>query len=364
MLRVLTLAPIRSVMTRFATCMMVVACLAAMSGCRISNPNHPNSGMQSLPPSFETMPTELSKTPLPEYVIEPPDVLVIEGVNIIPQAPYRLKQLDSLLVDAPYALPDAPIAGSYVIETSGMLQLGSTYGGVRVAGLTVDEAQAAIEKRLAEVLRNSQTQVRLDSFRAAATVNGTYRVGPDGTIRIGGYGSVFVTGMTVPEAKEAIEKLLATKLEKPVVAVNVGSFESKGFYVVMQGGGVGDGVFKLPSTGNETVLDAISSIQGLEAQSSKKIWISRPNSTGQPTILPVDWYAITQRGASSTNYQVLPGDRVFVADDRLVARDTALAKTTSPFERIMGFSLLGTGTASRLSGSVLTGGGNPNNAGF
>ena len=230
--------------------------------------------------------------------------------------------------------------------------------------LTVDQAKDAIEKRLSEVLSNPTTQVRLDTFRASATVNGTFRVGIDGTIRIGGYGSVFVTGKTIPEAKAAIENLLASKLEKPVIALSVGSFESKGFYVILQGGGVGDGVFKMPSTGNETVLDAIANIQGLEAQSSKKIWISRPNSTGQPTILPVDWYAITQRGASTTNYQVLPGDRVFVAEDSMMGRDRALARGFSPFERIIGFTLLGTGTAGRLSGSVLSGGGNPNNVGI
>lgn len=364
MIPVQILTPFRSVVSRYATRLAIIVALTAMVGCRMNNPNHPNFGMQHLPPSYESMPRELSKASLPEYVIEPPDVLVIEGVNVIPKAPYRLKQLDSLLIDAPYSLPDTPIQGSYVIETSGMVQLGPVYGGVRVADLTVEEAQAAIEKRLAVVIRNPTTQVRLDSFRAAATVNGTYRVGLDGTIRIGGYGSIFVTGKTVPEAKTAIEKLLATKLENPVVAVNVGSFESKGFYVILQGGGVGDGVFKMPSTGNETVLDAIANVQGLEAQSSKKIWISRPNSTGQPTILPVDWYAITERGAAATNYQVMPGDRVFVSDDPLINRDNSLAKSISPFERIMGFTLLGTGTTGRLSGSVLNGGGNPNNAGI
>ena len=120
----------------------------------------------------------------------------------------------------------------------------------------------------------------------------------------------------------------------------------------------------MPSTGNETVLDAIANIQGLAAQSSKKIWISRPNSSHRPTILPVDWYAITERGEVTTNYQVLPGDRVFVAEDRLVGRDTSLANTISPLERILGFTLLGTGATTRLSGSVLSGGGNPNNNGI
>jgi hypothetical protein len=36
---------------------------------------------------------------------------------------------------------------------------------------------------------------------------------------------------------------------------------------------------------------------------------------------------------------------MFVAEDKLVALDTALAKVISPFERIFGITLLGTQTA-------------------
>jgi hypothetical protein len=55
----------------------------------------------------------------------------------------------------------------------------------------------------------------------------------------------------------------------------------------------------------------------------------------------------------------MPGDRVFVAEDKMVALDTGLGKLLAPFERAMGFTLLGTNTATRLSGKVLKGGGNP-----
>jgi hypothetical protein len=48
-----------------------------------------------------------------------------------------------------------------------------------------------------------------------------------------------------------------------------------------------------------------------------------------------------------------------VAEDKMVALDTGLGKLLAPFERAMGFTLLGTNTATRLSGKVLKGGGNP-----
>jgi polysaccharide export outer membrane protein len=61
---------------------------------------------------------------------------------------------------------------------------------------------------------------------------------------------------------------------------------------------------------------------------------------------------------------LLPGDRVFIAEDKMVAFDTFVAKFTAPLERIMGFTLLGVGTTTRLSGNVLGGGGNPRNSGI
>ena len=124
---------------------------------------------------------------------------------------------------------------------------------------------------------------------------------------------------------------------------------------------MGDAVYRFPITGNETVLDAICQINGLNSSSSKRIWIARPtNKPGNGRILPVEWDAIASQGCTATNYQIMPGDRVFVAEDKLVAFDTGLGKLVAPLERIMGFSMLGVGTATRFSGPVLKGGGNAN----
>ena len=114
-----------------------------------------------------------------------------------------------------------------------------------------------------------------------------------------------------------------------------------------------------PLVPNETVLDAIAQVNGLREVSSKRIWIARPgrNQYGQVQVLPVDWNAITEFGGVETNYQVFPGDRIFIAEDKRVALDTSLAKTMAPMERIMGFAMLGVQTVSRFSGAVLQGGG-------
>src|SRR5208283_2594700 len=138
-------------------------------------------------------------------------------------------------------------------------------------------------------------------------------------------------------------------------------YNSKVYYIVTQGAGFGDGVYRFPVTGNETVLDAISQINGLQRVSSKRIWVARPtDAPGCMQRLDVNWEDITANANACSNYQILPGDRVFVAEDSLIAADTALAKIIAPMERVMGFSILGVGTVTRFSGHVLEGGGNPN----
>jgi len=307
-----------------------------------------------------TMPRELCKTVLPTYVIEPPDILMIDAVHIVPRSPYRLRTLDMLRVYVAQALPDAPINGVYPVELGGIVNLGPPYGTVPVGGMTVDEAHRAIEQHLRGFLKEVTLALSLADIAAKQQIAGPHLVGPDGTVTLGSYGSVMVVGLTMADAKLAIERHLAQFLEDPEISLDVFAYNSKVFYIVTQGAGMGDGVYRLPVTGNETVLDAISQINGLTAVSSKRIWIARPAPGGGPVqVLPVDWQGITAKASTETNYQVLPGDRIFIAEDKLIAMDSAIARLTAPFERIMGFSLLGVGTATRFSGNVLKGGGNP-----
>jgi polysaccharide export outer membrane protein len=101
-------------------------------------------------------------------------------------------------------------------------------------------------------------------------------------------------------------------------------------------------VVRVPITGNETVLDAVSQVRGLSQLSSKHVWIARPAPQGFhcEQILPVDWEAIVEGGSAATNYQILPGDRVFIAEDKTIAFTNFIAKVLGPFERVAGFASL------------------------
>jgi polysaccharide export outer membrane protein len=92
------------------------------------------------------LPRELCKTTMPEYVIEPPDILLIEAVRIVPLPPYHVEPMDSLAIYVSDALPQQPIQGIYPVDPDGTINLGFTYGTVKVIDLTIDGAKTAVEE--------------------------------------------------------------------------------------------------------------------------------------------------------------------------------------------------------------------------
>jgi polysaccharide biosynthesis/export protein len=301
---------------------------------------------QLLNPADSAIPRELEKVSLPPYRIEPPDLLTVDALRLVPLPPYHVEPGDALFIQVRNVDPENPIqAGIYQIEPEGTLNLGISYGRVRVVGMTVDEVKAAIEDQLKKDYPKVEASVSLYQSRAFQFVRGEHLVRPDGTISLGTYGHVYVTGMTLDEAKKAVEDQLSKYLQNPEVSLDVLAYNSKVFYVVFQAAASGDQIYRLPVTGNETVLDAIGTLGGLAFQSSnKRIWIARPappNAGGGDQILPVDWSAIVECGKTATNYQILPGDRLYVKAQPLVKFDTMLGLVLAPIERAFGVTLLG-----------------------
>ena len=191
--------------------------------------------------------------------------------------------MDVLLIQVSGVLQEEPIAGFYPIAPDGTVTLGLTYGSVRVVGLTLDEIKEAIEKQLkSKTFKEPQAVVTLGQSRALQQIAGEHLVRPDGTVGLGSYGTVAVAGMTLAEVKAAIESHLSQSLQKPEVAVDVLAYNSKVIYVIFDGGGSGEQVLRLPVTGNDTVLDALAQVGGLQAISSKhRIWVGA-SGTGVP----------------------------------------------------------------------------------
>ena len=339
-------------------CLLLCACLAALTtGCStFGRPQRATTQQVMIDANCQGDPArmpakELAKVTLPPYVIEPPDILLIDALRVVPKPPFRIQSFDTLQVIVEGTLLEQPINGLYVVEPGGMLDLGPSYGKVMVGGQSLEEAQDAVFRHLKRVLREPQVSLTLAQAAGQQQISGEHLVGPDGTINLGTYGTVYVTGMTLAQAKEAVEKQLSKHLDAPLVSVDVFSYNSKVYYVITEGAGFGDNVARFPITGNETVLDAVAEINGLSRLSSKDIWIARPapSGVGCDQVLPVDIEAIMKGGSTATNYQLLPGDRVFIAQDHMIAFGSLVGKITDPFERMFGFALLGSQTVQTIN---------------
>ena len=321
------------------------------SGCTaFLAPRDPFPANPPEPPIESTVPRELDKVTLPRYVIEPPDILLIEGVKLIPKSPHKIQTFDVMLVRVEGEFPDQPIDDAYNVDADGSVNLGPTYGRIKIVKLTIEEAEDAIRTHLSQILADVEVSVSLLQSDGAQQVTGQHLVGPDGRVNLGTYGSVHVAGLTLEEARAAVESQLAHKLESPEVFVDVLAYNSKVYYIVTQGGGFGDNVVRLPITGNETVLDAVAGVGGISQVSSSRLWIARPapNGVGCEQILPVNWEDITRGASTATNYQLMPGDRLFIAENRYQKASTIITTALRPFESIFGSVSLATSTLNRI----------------
>ncbi len=211
-------------------------------------------------------------------------------------------------------------------------------------------------------------------------ITGERLVRPDGTITLGWYGDVYVAGLTVPEIKEKIiihlrnflsdEALgLVADVEgenaKPIsprdsdtVFVDVSAYNSQVYYVTGDVNAPG----RIPITGNDTVLDALMYAGGLAPTASiPNVRLVRPAPPGsaKPQLLPVNIAAILQEGDTTTNYQLMPGDRLHVYRDPIVRGTILVDRLAAPFNTVIS-SILNYSFAARNVQSI----GIPINGGF
>ena len=222
-----------------------------------------------------SIPRELNKTSLPDYVVEPPDLIIVEVLE---------------------ARPGRPITGERLVRPDGTISL-DFYGKVYVAGLTTQE----IKEKIVLHLRKYLTDEAL--------------------------------GLVV-ENPETGERELVPPGESDMVFVDVTAYNSKVYYV--QGDVLAPG--RMPITGNETVLDAINYAGGLAPTASvPNIRLVRPAPPGAccEQVLPVNYQAIVNAGDTTTNYQLMPGDRLVVYRDPIVRTTLFIDRLAAPFNAVV-----------------------------
>lgn len=292
-------------MSRRTTTGLLLAglCLAG-SGCMTAAPyaHAPHFAPAALPPDG-AVPHELCKVVLPPYVIEAPDILMIQ-------------------VFQPPTEDDK-------------------------AGLRGDPEKGIVAKPPNPFYKSLDPQ----------PIDGQFVVAMDGTVLLGIYGTVQVAGLTKDQARERVRAFISDvrkiRPDALQVVVDVIAYNSKPYYIITDGAGYGEQIYPFPVTGSETVLDALGRINGLPQVSSKKyVWVARRSPHGgAEQILPVDYIGITQHGIASTNWQVLPGDRVYVQSQPIIGLQNTLTKYLAPVEKVLGVTLLGATTVQTIKGN-------------
>jgi protein involved in polysaccharide export with SLBB domain len=211
--------------------------------------------------------------PLESYVVEPPDMILVEVLE---------------------ALPGRPISGERLVRSDGEISLGF-YGDVYVAGLTVPEVKEKIVLHLRKYISDETL--------------GLLEVDPE-TLEV----KRDKNGRFVVKDPRDIDR----------VFVDVTAYNSKNYYV--QGAVKSPG--RLPITGHDTVLDAINFVGGLTPRADRdKVVLYRKGKGGVLQSLPIDIAQITMGDDPTTNYQLLPGDRLVIP-----ARPDAHSGDESPLE--------------------------------
>jgi protein involved in polysaccharide export with SLBB domain len=149
------------------------------------------------------------------------------------------------------------------------------------------------------------------SFESRLRFPADQTVLPDGTIDLNEFGRMLVVGKTIEEIEAEIDRLIKERSPQAgAVNVRLVGPQSKRFYVLGEVNSPGDFQY----IGRETALSAILAAGGLSDKADvKNIILSRPSvPDGCRTVLPICYNQIVQLGDTSTNYQILPGDRIYV----------------------------------------------------
>lgn len=155
-----------------------------------------------------------------------------------------------------------------------------------------------------------------DSTEFQRSIKGSHLVCPDGTIRLGEFGQIDVAGKTIPEVEDLLKSVVADSIHSPYVFAKVETFNSKFYYVIVNRP-AGDSVLRIPIRGKETVMDAFAAVGRLDTFKRGEVWLSRPsaNPSAASQRIDIDLDSIV-RGVSTNNYQLMPGDRLFVSQQQ------------------------------------------------
>ena len=280
--------------------------LAGTTGCRtlaslglpIGGAQHeildPAKEISQAPARSIQAPTESAKAPLDVFAIEVGDTILIETTNF----------------DATVQLP-----GDQIVKPDGYISLGEC-GRLMVMDKTIDQIQAEAQllvddhiRQELEVAFEVKRRQRQDQRERERQENAKFEsksaneTGED-------LADLDLDAEVDQEQMLALERSISDATLANKISARIVNWDSKRIYVLGEVNSPGSFVY----LGSETVLDAILEAGGLTANANQhQIIVARPSNCNDcRTVMQVCYDQLVQLGDTSTNYQLRPGDRVFV----------------------------------------------------
>jgi polysaccharide export outer membrane protein len=212
-----------------------------------------------------------------------------------PEAPAQPTQ-PSPLPEQPSPQPRQPIPGS-------------------TPGAALADAVAPVDPAtVASFYRLQPSDVIDVKYTYTPEYNATVMVRPDGYVTLPVVGEVAVARLTVREVKDAIVTQASQRLRDPELTVELKDFQKPRFVV---GGDVGKpGQFEL--RGRVTVLEAVAMAGGFKTSAKhSQVLLFRRFDQERAVTRIVDAKALTRPGSSMEDPLLLPGDFLFVPQNRI-----------------------------------------------
>jgi polysaccharide export outer membrane protein len=237
---------------------------------------------------------ELATAPLSVYVVEIGDSILIEPVKF----------------DTTIRLP-----GDQIVQPDGMVSLGQ-FGRLLVANKTIEqiesEAQQVIDLQTRQEMQTKFDEERREQIRQRRLQEAKEAEEEAQELPTEGESDLEFPLENPDDSEEMFlfERRVAEAIKQNKISARLVSWDSKKIYVL---GEVNSPGF-FPFIGNENVLDGIIEAGGLTSRANHhEIIVARPTTCGGcREVMKVCYDQIVQLGDSSTNYQLRPGDRIFV----------------------------------------------------
>jgi polysaccharide export outer membrane protein len=179
------------------------------------------------------------------------------------------------------------------------------------------------------------------TVRPEPAVEREVTVRPDGRISFELIGDVPVEGKTVEEVRAEITSLLQQYIVSPTVTVELESSNSRRYYVFGEVNRPG----AYPLVGRVTAVDALAQANGETRLASLNAARLVRGGSEQPQVFPLRFADITRNADASTNFELRPGDVVYVPPSTAARIGYAISLFFFPLQQIIG---LGTGAATQV----------------